>query len=436
MSRGESNVRSIRRHLVGGVAIVVFLVAGVGGWASTTELAGAVIAPGALVVDSSVKKVQHPTGGVVGQVNVRDGDRVKAGDVLLRLDETVTRANLAIVTKNLDEFAARQARDEAERDGASEIVFPADLLDRVESSPDVARLVAGERRLFEIRRAGRDGQRAQLRARTAQLRQQIEGLTQQAAAKQTEIALIQPELEGVKDLWQKGLVQINRVTSLQRDAARLEGDRAQLLSTTAEVKGKISEIELQILQIDQDVRTEVGKDLAEIRGRTSEFVERKVSAEDQLKRIDIRSPQDGTVHQLTVHTVGGVITPAGEPLMLIVPEADSLRVEARIQPQDVDQLHVGQRALVRFSAFNQRTTPELNGEVSLVSPDISQDQKTGASFYTIHIRIRPDELDRLGGLRLVPGMPVETFVQTSPRTVMSFLIRPFHDQLMRAFREK
>jgi HlyD family secretion protein len=436
MSRLDSTRRSIRRHLVGGVAVVVFLVAGVGGWASTTELSGAVIAPGMLVVDTSVKKVQHPTGGVVGQLNVRDGDRVKQGDVLLRLDETVTRANLSIVTKNLDELAARQARDEAERDGADRITFPEDLLERAKASPEVARLIAGETKLFEIRRNSREGQRAQLRERVAQLQQQIDGLTQQTRAKQTEIDLIQPELEGVRELWKKGLVQINRVTSLQRDAARLEGERGQLIAATAEAKGKIVETELQILQIDQEMRSEVGKELAEIRGKTSEFVERKVAAEDQLKRIDIRAPQDGIVHQLSVHTVGGVITAQGEPIMLIVPEADALRVEAKIQPQDVDQLHIGQRALLRFSNFNQRTTPELNGAVSLISADVSHDQKTAATFYTIHIKIPPEEIKRLEGLRLVPGMPVEAFVQTSPRTVMSYLVRPLQDQLMRAFREK
>ncbi len=428
--------RSIRRHLLFGTAAVIFLVAGVGGWAATTELSGAVIAAGTLVVDTNVKKVQHPTGGVVGELRVRDGDRVKTGDVLLRLDETVTRANLAIVTKNLDEFAARQARDEAERDGIAAIAFPPDLLARAGSDRDVERLLAGETRLFETRRATRDGQRAQLRERVQQLRQQIEGLTQQAAAKQSEIDLIQPELEGVRDLWRKGLVQINRVTSLQRDGTRLEGERGQLVAATAEARGKIAETELQILQIDQEMRTEVGKELADIRGKTSEYVERKVSAEDQLKRIDIRAPQDGVVYQMSVHTVGGVITAGGEPIMLIVPEADALRVEARIQPQEVDQMYVGQRAVVRFTSFNQRTTPELNGQVSLVAPDVSQDQRTQSAFYTVHIRITPQELERLGAVKLVPGMPVETFVQTSPRTVMSYLVRPLQDQLMRAFREK
>jgi HlyD family secretion protein len=436
VSRSQILQRSIRHHLVGGVAIGAFLVFGVGGWAATTELSGAVIAPGMLVVDSNVKKVQHPTGGVVGELRVRDGDRVKAGDIVLRLDETVTRANLAIVTKNLDEFSARQARFEAERDGSDKIEFPDELLERAKASPEVERLISGETKLFETRRRSREGQRAQLRERVAQLHQQIEGLVQQTQAKETEIALIQPELEGVRELWKKGLVQISRVTTLQRDAARLEGDRGRLVAATAETKGKVIETELQILQIDQDMRSEVGKELGEIRAKISEHVERKVSAEDQLKRVDLRAPQDGIVHQLSVHTVGGVITAQGEPVMLIVPAADNLRVEARIQPQDIDQLHLGQRAVLRFSAFNQRTTPELNGELTHVSADVSHDQKTGASFYTIHIKVPAGELRRLDGLKLVPGMPVESFVETTPRTVMSYLVRPLQDQLMRAFREK
>jgi HlyD family secretion protein len=204
----------------------------------------------------------------------------------------------------------------------------------------------------------------------------------------------------------------------------------------AQAKGKVAETELRILQVDEDMRTEVGKDLADIRAKTSELVEKRVSAEDQLKRVDIRAPQDGFVHQLSVHTVGGVITPNGEPLMLIVPESDALTVEAKVPPQDIDQLHVGQTAVLRFSAFNQRTTPEINGTVSLVSADVSVDQKTGASYYTIRVGVSAEELARLGEVKLVPGMPVEAFVQTVPRTVISYLVKPLQDQVSKAFREK
>jgi HlyD family secretion protein len=426
---------SIRRHLAIGVTTVVLLVGGVGGWAVTTELSGAVIAPGLLVVESDVKKVQHPTGGVVGELRVRDGDRVKAGQIVLRLDETQTRASLAIVTKSLDELAARQARDEAERDGADNVVFPADLLTRMKD-PDVAHVLKGEQKLFEIRRSAREGQVAQLKQRIAQFQEQIQGLNDQIMAKKRELELIQQELKGVRELWSKNLVPFSRVTSLERDAARLEGERGSLVSTVAQAKGKITETELQIIQIDQDMRTEVGKELADIRGKTSELVEKKVAAEDQLKRVDIRAPQDGMVHQLAVHTLGGVIGPQGEPIMLIVPEEDALMVEAKIAPQDIDQVHRGQKAVLRFSAFNQRTTPELDGEVSRVSADISQDQKTSTTYYTVRISVSEAEIARLNGLKLVPGMPVEVFIQTNPRTVVSYLVKPFHDQITRAFREK
>src|SRR5215207_584811 len=425
---------SIRRHLVLGVALVVLLAGGVGGWAATTEIAGAVIAPGALVVESNIKKVQHPTGGVVGELRVRDGQTVREGDVVVRLDETVTQANLAMVVKSLDELYARRARLEAERDGEAKIKVGPELARRL-ADPDVARVVTGEQKLFEIRRAAREGQKAQLKERVGQLREQILGLNEQIVAKKREIELIGQELKGVRELWSKNLVQITRVTALERDAARLEGERGALVSSIAQTKGKITETELQILQGDQDLRTEVGKELAEIRAKVSELVEKKVAAEDQLKRVDIRAPQDGKVHQLSVHTVGGVVTPS-EPLMLIVPIADVLTVEVKIAPQDIDQVRVGQKAVLRFPAFNQRTTPELSGEVTRVSADTTQDQKTGATFYTVRIGLAEAEIARLNGLRLVPGMPVESFIQTGDRTVLSYLTKPLTDQIAKAFKER
>lgn len=425
--------RSIRLHLIAGLVLVAILAGGVGGWATQTEISGAVIAPGTLVVYSNVKKVQHPTGGVVGELNVRDGDHVKTGDILLRLDDTQTRANLAIVTKALDELAARQARDIAERDGAAAIEFPDALLARKAQDPAVARLMDGEERLFTIRRLAREGQKAQLRERIGQIREEIQGLGQQAEAKAAEIVLVQKELSGVRELFAKSLVQLPRLTALERDAARAGGERGQLIAQMAQAKGKVTETELQILQVDQDLRSEVSKDMAEIRAKNSELEEKRVAAQDQLNRIDLRAPQDGIVHQLTVHTVGGVVTPS-EPVMLIVPEADALMVEARVQPQDIDHVRPGLRAGLRFTAFNQRTTPELNGEVQLVSADTSQDQKTGASYYTARIAIPEDEITRLHGLHLIPGMPVETFINTGDRTVMSYLVKPMTDQINRAFR--
>ncbi|GJD50817.1 Type I secretion system membrane fusion protein PrsE [Methylobacterium crusticola] len=425
---------SIRRHLLAGAVGGGLLFVGAGGWAATAEFSGAVVTAGSLVVESDVKKVQHPTGGVVGALRVKNGDHVAAGDVLLRLDETVLQANLAIVTRSIDESLARRARLEAERDGAGAASFPDALLAR-DRDPVVAGLVAGERRLFEMRLSAREGQKSQLAERVGQLDEQIRGLDEQIAAKGREIALIEQELTGVRDLWSKKLVPLQRVNALERDLARLEGERGTLVSTIAQVRGKITETRLQILQIDQDLRTEVGKELAEIRSKMSEYAERRITADDQLRRVEIRAPQAGTVHQLAVHTVGGVVSP-GADIMLIVPTADHLTVEAKLAPQDIDQVQRGQAASLRFSAFNQRTTPVLNGEVSRVSPDLTTDPRNGQGYYTARIAIPEPEMRRLGTLRLTPGMPVEAFIQTQPRTVLTYFTKPMSDQIARAFREK
>lgn len=427
--------QSIRRHILVSLVVIVLLVGGLGTWAATSEFAGAVIAQGQLVVDTNVKKVQHPTGGVVAELRVRDGDLVSVGDIVIRLDDTQTRANLQIVSKGLDELAARRAREEAELEGREKVDFPNELTVR-KDDPEVGRVLSGEAKLFEIRRKTREGLKAQLGERVLQSEEEITGLIAQVGSKDKQIEWIKKELEGVRELWAKQLVQFSRVTGLEREQARLDGERGQLVAAIAQSKGKIAETKIQILQIDQDMRTEVGKDLADIRGKSAELVEKKVAAEDQLKRIDIRAPQNGMVHQLDVHTVGGVVS-AGQQIMLIVPAADKLIVEAKVQPQDIDQLSIGQAAVMRFTNFSSRTTPEINGEVILVSADVTLEQRTGLSYYTVRIGVPPVELARLDpAIKLVPGMPVEVFVQTKVRTVVSFFVRPFQDQIARAFREK
>ena len=429
-------LESIQRYVIVGMIMFGFVTFGIGGWAATSQLSGAVVAQGIVVVDSSVKKVQHPTGGVVGELRVREGDRVLAGDILIRLDETQTLANANIVTKNVDELLARQARLEAERDNADQIAFPKVLLQRTkDSNTEAERAVAAEQKLFDLRRQARSGQKAQLKERSAQLQNEINGYTGQTEAKQKEIGLIQQELEGVRSLWQKNLVPITRLTALERDAARLEGERSQLGGMIAQAKGKIAEIELQIIQVDQDLRSEVGKDLIETRSKLSELSERKTAAVDQLNRIDIRAPQSGRVHELSVHTVGGVISP-GEQIMLIVPDADSLAIEAKLSPRDIDQVYVGQSATLRFAAFNQKTTPEIDGEIGVVSADITQEQRTGASYYTARVLLKPEEIVKLGSAKLVPGMPVDVFIKTQGRTALSYLVKPLWDQAGRAFKER
>lgn len=434
MSTRSTAQPSIQRHILAGAVVVGVLVIGFGGWAGTAQLSGALIAPGQIVVDSNVKKVQHPSGGIVGEVRVQDGDRVKLGDIVVRLDDTVTRANLSIVTRGLNELWARKTRLEAERDGVTEMSFPKSLTS-VANDPDVRAIIDGERKLFELRRTSRAGQKSQLQQRINQLQEEISGHAAQRNAKAKEVELIERELAGVRDLYSKNLIQLNRLTQLEREATRLEGERGLLVATTAQAKGKINELELQIIQIDQELSSEVAKEMRDIDAKIGEFVERKVTAEDQLRRVDIRAPQDGTVFQSTVHTVGGVIS-AGDAIMLIVPNADNLTVEAKVNPQDINQLQPGQKAILRFTAFNQQSTPEIDGTVSRISADITTDQRTGLSYYTIRIALPAAEVARLGDVRLVPGMPVEAFVQTGDRTVMSYLMKPLSDHFNRAFREK
>lgn len=426
--------RSIRNNQRVGLVVVGLLAGGVGSWAATTDISGAVIAPGVLVVDSYVKKVQHPTGGIVGEIHVRNGDHVQAGDVVVRLDDTITRANLAIITKALMELAARKARLEAERDGAEAIVVPAELAVR-SSESQVAHVIASEQRLFDLRKAARVGQKAQLGQRIEQLNQEIEGLSAQAQAKSREIELVQRELEGARALWNKNLMPITKLTALEREATRVEGEKGNLTATIARAKARISETELEIIQIDRDLAREVAKELREIDAKSGELVERKVAAKDQLKHTVIRAPQAGIVHQSRAHTVGGVIN-SGEPIMLIVPKADNLTVEAKVAPRDIDQLRLGQTARLRFSAFNQRTTPEIAGTVSRISADITTEERTGASYYTVRVAMSAEEVSRLGDKALVPGMPVEVFLKTADRRVLSYLIKPLTDQISRAFREQ
>lgn len=424
--------KDIRRNMrLGGIAALA-LVGGLGLWAATSSLSGAVVAAGHLVVDSNVKAVQHPQGGVVGALNVHNGSMVSAGEVLVRLDDTVAKANLAIVDNGLDELVARRARLMAERDGADAIAYPAELTARA-STPEIAQLIEGENKLFALRRQARDGQVSQLRERIAQFRQEISGIEAQQNSKKQEIALIKVELAGMEELWKKKLVPISRLADRQRAQAQLDGEDGQLTASAAQTRGRISETELAIIQIDQDMRSQVAGELREIDAKAGELRERQVAAEQSLKQIDIRAPQAGRVHQLAIHTVGGVVTP-GEAIMQIVPTADALVVEARVAPQDIDQVRIGQPATLRLSAFNQQTTPEVEGTVDRVSPDMIEDQKAGLSYYGVRITLSAKSIEQAGSPDLKPGMPAEVFLKTTDRTVLSYLFKPLTDQASRAFR--
>ncbi|MFB9949245.1 HlyD family type I secretion periplasmic adaptor subunit [Rhizobium puerariae] len=426
--------RSIRRHLLAGLLASVVMVGGAGAWAAYANLSGAVVASGHFVVDSYVKKVQHPTGGVVGEILVREGDEVKAGDIVMRLDATQTRANLAIVSKRLDELSARLARLEAERDDLASIAFPERLTERGDD-PDVASAIRSETRLFEFRKESREGKKSQLMERIAQYEHEIEGLKAQETAYQQGIEVLDREIASLVGLREQGIVSDQRLNSLKTQVATFGGERGEKIAYQAQVAGRITETRLQILQIDQDLKTEVGRELREVQAQVGEYVERKIAAEDNLKRIDIVAPQSGVVHQLSVHTVGGVVSPA-DPVMLIVPEGEDLALEVQIAPKDIDQIQLGHKAVLRMSAFNLRTTPEINGHVSRIAADLTTDQRTGLSYYLVRLSLPHEELKKLGGLTLVPGMPAEALIQTGDRTALSYLVKPLSDQINRAFREE
>jgi HlyD family secretion protein len=426
--------RAFEHELRTGLRVLLSVGLVAGGLAALMPIAGAVVVPGNLVVQSNVKAIQHPTGGVVAEIPVHNGQRVGAGDLLLRLDATQAQASLQMVSKQLDEARARIARLVAERDGAAQLEVPPELSARSEEAT-VRTLLASEQQLFKARANARRSQTDLLQSRVAQLGEEIAGLDAQVDSKSRQLELIAGELTGVQDLYDKRLVPLTRLTTLQRESARIEGERGQLTSAIAETKSKIGEAQLQIVRLDQDFRTDVVKELGENQAKEAELVERGVAARDQLDRIEIRAPNSGVIHQLSTHTIGGVIR-AGDTVMEVVPDLDDLQIEARLQPNDIDQVRMGQKAFIRFSAFNQRVTPQLNGQVSYVSADTSRDQQSNAPYFTVRVTLPEEERRRLAGQQLVSGMPAEIFMQTGSRTMMSYLLKPITDQLQRAFVER
>jgi HlyD family secretion protein len=425
---------NVRGYIAAGLAVLFFLVGGLGVWAASTTISGAVIGSGLVVVESNVKKVQHPSGGIVGEILVKNGSTVKAGDVLIRLDETLTRTNEQMISKQLDQLLMREARLKAERDGSDIVTVPAILASRTFEA-DVAEIVNGEQSLFTSRRESQAGQLSQLKERVGQLTQESEGITAQIDAKTREIKLIADELAGLAGLEAKQLVTTAKLAALKREQARLEGELGQYEAALAQTSGRRTEVALQMARLDQEMKTEVVNELRDAQTKIAEFVERKIAAADQLRRVDIRAPQDGIVHQLAVFTVGGVINP-GEQIMLIVPQDDKLLVEAKIAPQDIDQVRVGMQARLRFSAFSQQTTPQIVGEVVSISPDLTRDQITGDIYFTARISMPDAERAKLGTHKLQPGIPVEVHITTEERTALSYLVKPMADQINRAFRER
>ncbi|HET7715601.1 MAG TPA: HlyD family type I secretion periplasmic adaptor subunit, partial [Bauldia sp.] len=349
------------------------------------------------------------------------------------LDATVAAANRGIVTKGIYEALAQKARLEAERSGSSEIVFPKELL-ALADQPDVAEVIRIETNAFEAGVTARAGQKQQLRKKINELEQQLVGLKAQEDAIRRQIDLAREEVEGLRTLRGQDLVSTARITEAESRLAQLEGQLGQIIASTAQTGAEIAGAELQIIQVDQDARSEASKLLTETASRLNELIERKVAADDQLKKQTIIAPISGTVYQLSAHTVGGVVNP-GEEIMLIVPEDDTLVVDAQISPAQIDRVHAEQEAILRFTSFGSRETPEYVGWVEHVSPDLITDERTGVSYYKARIHMPPEALKDLGG-KFVPGMPVEVFIVTGDRTVLSYLTKPLTDQIMHTFRER
>ncbi|MDC9836327.1 HlyD family type I secretion periplasmic adaptor subunit [Rhizobium binxianense] len=425
---------SLNRHVLSVWVLSIALVGGVGGWAASTALSNAVIGQGTVIIDQNVKKIQHLTGGIVSELMTREGAHVQAGDVLLRLDSTSVKANLAIIDGSLAQLYVRRARLQAERLGATEFSASEITASGIDTAAS-GNLIDGEIQLFNARRSSLVGMRKQLEERKTQLTEEIRGDTLQLASTDEATKLIDQEYDAAAKLYDKQLVTMQRVNGLKRQRVELDGNRGERLSSRAQAEGKIAEINLQILQLDEDRRTENSKDLTDVEAKITEMQERRIATVDQLNRLELRAPMNGRIYQLAVHTVGGVVNP-GEVLMLLAPDQRDLTIEAKIATRDIDQLTLGQKVDIRFSAFDQRTTPEVKGDLVSISPDVVTEQRSGVDYYPVRIKPEPASLQKLTGIALYPGMPAEVFIKIADRSVISYMTKPLMDQISHTFREQ
>ncbi|WP_199559080.1 HlyD family type I secretion periplasmic adaptor subunit [Nioella nitratireducens] len=430
----SSNPFSVRWPITLGLAALVVLIGGFGAWATFSNIAGAVVASGRIEVDQNRQAVQHPDGGVVETLDVVEGQRVEEGDVLLRLDPSDVESNLAVATAQLNEWRARQARLEAERDGRDDVTFPDDLLAAAELSPALAEVLEGQRNLFATRAENTRQQVDQLARRTDQIRAQIEGFAAQSEALQEQRTLILGELENVQNLIDRGLSEASRGLTLQRESARLLGSIGELAASTAEAEGRITETDLSILQLETARREEAISQLREVRVQQAELTERQQGLTRQLDRMEIRAPVSGVVYGLRVFGARSVVQ-AADPVLYLVPQDRPLVITTQVSPTNVDEVFVGQEVVLRFPAFDSRQTPELFGHIRQVSADAFTDQNSGVSYFEAQIVLNEGEATRLEGRTLLPGMPVEAFIRTEDRTPLAYLLRPLANYFNRAFRE-
>ncbi len=426
--------RGTKRLIAGTTLAIISLVAGLGGWAAIAKVRSAVIASGKVVVEGSAKKIQHAEGGIIGELLVKEGDIVVAGQVVLRLDATKTKAELNIVRERLFDLQVRQARLRAERDDKAKISFPRFMRNISRNRPSLSAQLSAQQRLLTSNRMRSKSQLGQVRARIAQLRNEVKGLYIQKKAKASELSFISNDIKRYKSLERKRLISITKINDKRRMYARITGERGKISADIARVKGQISEMQIKSDEIKNGTIGQILNELNQLGAQIAELAQRKITALDQLARIDIRAPSNGLVHELAVHTIGGIIAP-GDVLMKVVPDNGNLIIEARVMTTDIDEVHIGKLARIRFSAFSQRTTPELSGRVMTVSPDQSIDKQTGTAYYTARIALKQGERVKLAGKTLIPGMPSDVMLVGENRTVLNYLIKPLADQLTRAFRE-
>lgn len=432
---GEKQAWSAALPLALGYASIFLLVGSIGAWSVGTRIAGAVVAPGVVKVESERQVIQHPSGGVVGEILARDGDLVSAGDVLVRLDGTFLRSELAIIEGQLLEIFARKARLQAERDRSDAPDFAAPPEFSTVGADALREQVEGQVALFDARRDSLEQSAQQIDEQQQQIESQIEGILAQRRALARQLELIEQELADVQSLFDRGLVQAIRLLELQREQAGLEGEIGRLTSASAEAQTRISALEIERLQLVDGRREEAITRLRDLRYNEIQLEEERVSLLEQLARLDVRAPVAGVVFGSKIAALQSVVQ-AAEPMMFLVPEDQPFLVSARIDPIHVDQVVSGQDVSLMFTTFNRRTTPEVPGVVLRVSPDAETDEATGATYY--EAIIVPDEqaLTALGDLALIPGMPVEAFLKTGDRSPLSYLTQPLTVYFQRAFREE
>lgn len=423
-----------RMPVLVGVGIFLFAIVGSLVWGALAPLASAAMAPGQVIVESKRKTIQHFEGGIIGALLVDEGDIVEAGDPLVELDNTQSQAMLDVVRSQYVALKAQEVRLQAERDGLDRIDFSHSIFSE-EGVGGQQQAIDGQTSIFSERRKALQSQLDIVGQRVKQLKDQITGLQAQAEANDQQYKLIQEELKGVNELYQQGYERKTRVLALQRAMASIAGERGEYLAGIAEARQRIGEAELSALDARTRYMNEVVAQLGEVQARIADLEERLRAMRDRADRTVIRAPNAGIIVNMRVHTVGGVVPPGGE-LMDIVPSDDELVIEAMLRPEDIDEVHPGLPAEVRITAFHTRSTPPLDGEVVRVSADTLVNTQTGVAFYKARVRLHPESIEKLGDLKLYPGMPAEVMIKTGSRTALQIAFSPIIDSMNRSFREK